>query len=210
MGLKANFSVILLVFVVVLTGCEDKNKFNPKVHFEQRCSICHENKEMQRGPNLFGLNSYYLEHQMKVFQFGIRGSEVKNKSEALMGSAKLHLPQNMDRQILAQWISEQKQPQKYYNLKGDSIAGQQLAQACLACHQVKGNHALPNLLKLEPWYILDQLRKFKAGRRGYHEKDHAGQLMKAYVQPLEDSDLKRITLHLQRLMKENSEKKSAN
>lgn len=191
-----------LALVFFLISCQPKNQFDPESHFKENCTICHENKEMQRGPNLFGLNADYLENQMLAFKKGIRGGNSKNKSEALMGSAKNNLPLEKQRKALAIWVSNQKAPEKIYNLKGDPEAGKALAQACLSCHKQKGPFPMPDLLDLEPWYLLDQLRKFKSGLRGTHPTDQAGQLMRASVMGLSDKELKKIVLYLQAEMQQ--------
>jgi cytochrome c553 len=192
------------ILLLLLLACQPKRHFDPELHFKENCTICHENKEMQRGPNLFGLDSDYLESQMWAFKNGIRGGSSKNKSAFLMGSVKSNLPPKDQMPILAKWMEKQLPLEKVYNLKGDAAAGKELAQACLTCHNQKGPYPVPDLLSLEPWYLLDQLRKFKSGLRGSNPNDAAGALMKASVTGLSDRDLKKIVLYLQSQMQQNS------
>jgi len=52
------------------------------------------------------------------------------------------------------------------------------------------------LADLEDWYLLDQLRKFRNGQRGWHEQDVEGQVMAKVVQPLAVNDLRNIVAAL--------------
>lgn len=61
---------------------------------------------------------------------------------------------------------------------------------CLPCHgaAADGNPAIgaPALNMQEPWYLLVQLRKFRAGIRGAKEDDIGGQMMAPMAQSLPD------------------------
>ena len=64
---------------------------------------------------------------------------------------------------------------------GDAAAGKQLYTVCAACHgaQGEGNPALhaPKLTGLGDWYMERQLKNFKSGARGTHDKDVFGKMM---------------------------------
>lgn len=64
---------------------------------------------------------------------------------------------------------------------------------CLACHGAvgQGNPVLnaPVLAGMEPWYIRNQLRAFRAGWRGAHEADLVGMEMRAIATALEPREL---------------------
>ena len=49
-----------------------------------------------------------------------------------------------------------------------------------------GNHKLksPALDKLEGWYFIEQMRKFRSGKRGYHSKDEWGKVMASAAKDL--------------------------
>jgi cytochrome c oxidase subunit 2 len=73
---------------------------------------------------------------------------------------------------------------------GDSTAGQALYATCAACHgaQGEGNVALnaPKLSGQGAWYLERQLRHFKQGARGTHDKDTFGKLMAPMAATLAD------------------------
>ncbi|MFH0350721.1 MAG: c-type cytochrome [Chromatiales bacterium] len=73
---------------------------------------------------------------------------------------------------------------------GDALAGDPLYAACAACHgpQGEGNLALnaPKLSGLEDWYMKRQLKYFKQGARGTHDKDVFGKMMAPMAATLVD------------------------
>ena len=73
---------------------------------------------------------------------------------------------------------------------GDAAAGKQLYAVCAACHgvQAEGNPALhaPKLSGLGDWYLQRQLKYFKQGTRGTHDKDIFGKMMAPMAATLAD------------------------
>ena len=73
---------------------------------------------------------------------------------------------------------------------GDSIAGKALFATCAACHgaQGEGNVAMnaPKLGGQGAWYLERQLKQFKQGARGTHEKDQFGKMMAPMAATLAD------------------------
>lgn len=73
---------------------------------------------------------------------------------------------------------------------GDAAAGKQLFVVCSACHglQAEGNPALnaPKLSGQGDWYLRRQLKNFKSGARGAHDKDVYGKVMAPMAATLAD------------------------
>jgi cytochrome c oxidase subunit II len=73
---------------------------------------------------------------------------------------------------------------------GDAAAGKALYAVCAACHgpQGEGNLALnaPRLSGQGDWYLKLQLRQFKQGARGTHDKDVFGKVMVPMAATLPD------------------------
>lgn len=73
---------------------------------------------------------------------------------------------------------------------GDVAAGKQLYAACGACHgpQGEGNPAVqaPKLAGQGDWYLKRQLKYFKQGARGAHDKDTFGKTMAPMAATLAD------------------------
>ncbi|MGI8894836.1 MAG: c-type cytochrome, partial [Casimicrobiaceae bacterium] len=73
---------------------------------------------------------------------------------------------------------------------GDTAAGKQLYAVCAACHglQAEGNPLLhaPKLSGQGDWYLQRQLKYFKQGVRGTHDKDVFGKMMAPMAATLGD------------------------
>ena len=65
-------------------------------------------------------------------------------------------------------------------------------------NRAEGNHKLksPALDKLEGWYFIEQMRKFRSGQRGYHPKDEWGRVMASAAKDLADWDLKNLIAYV--------------
>jgi cytochrome c oxidase subunit II len=84
---------------------------------------------------------------------------------------------------------------------GDAAAGQALYATCSACHgqQAEGNRDLnaPKLSGQASWYLLRQLKDFKSGVRGTHEKDIYGQQMVPFASTLvDDAAIKSVVTYI--------------
>jgi cytochrome c oxidase subunit 2 len=73
---------------------------------------------------------------------------------------------------------------------GDAVAGKALYAVCAACHgaSAEGNLALnaPKLGGQGAWYLERQLKQFKLGARGTHDKDVFGKMMAPMAATLAD------------------------
>jgi cytochrome c oxidase subunit 2 len=73
---------------------------------------------------------------------------------------------------------------------GDAAAGKPLYAVCAACHgqQAEGNPALhaPKLSGQGDWYLQRQLKNYKKGARGTHDKDAFGKMMAPMAATLAD------------------------
>ena len=73
---------------------------------------------------------------------------------------------------------------------GHAVAGKALYAVCAACHGAngEGNLALnaPKLSGQGAWYLARQLRQFKQGARGTHDKDVYGKMMAPMAATLAD------------------------
>jgi cytochrome c553 len=70
------------------------------------------------------------------------------------------------------------------------FTGDYYNQFCGACHgaAAQGNTGLnsPRLSGSDDWYLLEQLKAFRAGSRGAHPKDRTGKQMRAMAGLLPD------------------------
>ena len=84
---------------------------------------------------------------------------------------------------------------------GDAKAGAGSYATCIACHGAKGegNAATkgPPLAQMQDWYMLAQLKKFKAGVRGANPNDTTGSTMRAMSAIMIDEQMmKNVIAHI--------------
>ena len=85
--------------------------------------------------------------------------------------------------------------------EGDATKGKQIYQLCIACHGANAEGSsftkAPPLAGQQDWYIIEQLKKFKAGTRGTHPKDIPGIQMRLMSQALvDDKAINDVTAYL--------------
>jgi cytochrome c oxidase subunit 2 len=89
------------------------------------------------------------------------------------------------------WLDRQPTfAQTLARVPGDAVAGKALYATCAACHGAggEGNLAMnaPKLSGQGAWYLARQLRQFRQGARGTHDKDLFGKLMAPMAAALAD------------------------
>ena len=169
--------------------------------FADSCLICHSAQEMQRGPIIDGLPAWYGKAQLEKFRDGIRGQNPENRSELLMGSARDRFSDDETIRLLSAYIAQLPPKPHMKVVRGNAERGQLIYGTCLLCHGAhgQGNERLrsPPLNILEDWYLLDQLRKFASGKRGYNPEDPYGIQMAYSLKGFSDQDLKDVVAYIQ-------------
>ncbi len=83
---------------------------------------------------------------------------------------------------------------------GNVEAGKATYGVCVACHGVDGagNKLLnaPRIAGQQTWYLIRQLKNFKAGIRGSNEQDLYGSQMRSMTLALSDDDMKNLAAYL--------------
>lgn len=165
------------------------------------CMVCHSNKEAQRGPIIHGMETWYLLDQLEKFRSGVRGQRASNRSEYLMGVGVKKIKNDYELAYLANWFSEQAPLPAIRTVKGNPDLGKEFyLERCASCHgkNAEGNRLLnaPSLHRLEGWYFLEQMRKFRSGERGYHPRDIGGQTMAAASKAISDRNLRNVVSYV--------------
>ena len=208
------FSVVCsLIFSGVaplLISCSPQGKnadAKPEMTLQQRndslvmeCLVCHSNQEAQRGPVLNGMDNWYLIDQLEKFRSGVRGQRLSNRSEYLMGIGAKKIKNDYELAYLAKWFADQTPQPAVRTVRGNLVEGKKLYdQRCASCHGEKGEGNRlaggPSLNRLEGWYYLEQMRKFRSGERGYHSMDITGRTMAAAANGISDYNLKSIVAY---------------
>jgi cytochrome c553 len=164
------------------------------------CMVCHSNQEAQRGPVIHGMETWYLLDQLEKFRSGVRGKLASNRSEYLMGVGARKIRDDYEMAYLAKWFSDQSPVPAIRTVRGNLEEGKEFyMQRCASCHgkNGEGNRLAggPSLQRLEGWYYLQQMRKFRSGERGYHPKDISGRTMAAASKEISDQNLRNVVAY---------------
>jgi cytochrome c oxidase subunit II len=146
-----------------------------------------------RAPRLTIQDSAYLLRQLRHFRSEVRGGVTDFYGWQMNGRARALPDDRALRDVLA-YIDTLPDTHSKDNIKGNKKNGERLYQTkCSSCHgnKAEGNEKLnaPLLAGLDSWYQLEQMRKFKSGKRGSHSDDIPGQQMQAVVKMLNDDQL---------------------
>lgn len=155
------------------------------------CATCHGangvGNPVVGGPSLAGLEPWYLRKQLLSFRAGHRGTDGDYIPGYEMQDSVARLGDEEIEELVA-YISAWDPASSPATLNGDTGHGSELYVGCAACHGVnaEGNAALnaPALASRDDWYMLRQLKLFKAGTRGGHPDDLLGAQMRAAITSL--------------------------
>ncbi len=160
------------------------------------CSACHgptgQGNQAMNSPKLAGQEDWYLIKQMQLFQTDARGTAPGDMHGMQMGAMakgpQLKAPGALEN--LAAYIGTFPDEAPVKTVTGDAANGQTLYAVCIACHgdKAQGIEAMagPRLTGQNDWYIVNQIKKFKEGQRGYHDSDIGGRQMRPMVATLLD------------------------
>lgn len=149
------------------------------------CAACHggngEGIMAMNSPRLAGQEDWYLTRQIENFKSGVRGSHAEDVYGQQMAPMAGVLPNPSVIANVAAYILTLQAPLPTPSIEGDVANGKALYAVCAACHGVKaeGLRALnsPRLSGQNDWYIVRQMKNYKAGIRGTHPDDIYGKQM---------------------------------
>ncbi len=156
------------------------------------------------APALAGLPRWYVQNQLRSFQAAHRGGAPFDTTGIRMKSMSWSLDLPGDLESVAEYVSTLAPTNPEPTLRGGDLqAGQAAYQMCAACHgpDAGGNEAVhaPPLVGQSDWYLLVQLRKFKAGWRGASPADTWGATMRPNALMLDDAGMVDVVAYIQTL-----------
>lgn len=171
------------------------------------CLPCHgvrgDGNQVLGAPAIAGLPRWYVEAQLESFQQAHRGGAPFDTSGIRMKSMAWTLDLKGDVPSVAEYVASLAPARPAPVLRGDVAAGQASFQVCTACHgaDARGNQDMhaPPLLVQSDWYLVTQLRKFKAGWRGTHPQDMWGMTMRPNAMMLDDAGMTNVVAYIQTL-----------
>ena len=160
-----------------------------KTIFQTVCAQCHgadgEGKPELKSPSIAGMPSWYVNTQFANLREGRRGHDAADPQSFMMAAiAKALQPE----QIKAVIAHVEQMPMKVPTGKDREMAnasaqdGMRLFQErCMECHRYNASGEMafgsPPLIGRQSWYLEEQLKKFKAGKRGAIKNDVNGAKM---------------------------------
>ena len=160
---------------------------------DRYCTTCHGVEGIGNigieAPRLAGMEALYLKRQLENFRAGIRGTHGEDTQGIAMRPMAAKLSDESIADIV-DWVGDWEYVPAEATVEGDVRQGRTAFQACAACHgaDAQGNEALgaPALAGQNDWYLITQLRNFRAGFRGAHQEDTFGSQMVAMSKTLRD------------------------
>jgi len=163
--------------------------------FNSYCTPCHgPNATGNAGieaPNLTGLPEWYIEAELHKFRGKVRGYSFDDITGLKMRPMSMTLNDDLEVKAVAAYIAVLPVVDQKPTLEGGNADKGKISFAtCSACHgaDAAGNQKLgaPPLKDNNDWYLLTQIKHFKAGIRGANPQDATGQTMAPMAKILPD------------------------
>lgn len=200
---------ITCLFVVAMSaGCirpEGAKHALPGKELFAACASCHgetgTGEAKIAAPNIAGLPAWYVEAQLVKYRSGIRGNHPDDLEGLRMRPMSRQMMDEAEVKSVSAYVATLAPVKAAPSLGGDAAAGAGSYATCLACHGDKGqgNQALnaPPLAGQYDWYLVNQLKKFKAGIRGASPLDVTGGQMRPMSMILPDEQaMKNVVAHI--------------
>ncbi|HBX38527.1 MAG TPA: cytochrome-c oxidase [Pseudohongiella sp.] len=158
------------------------------------CASCHgQNGEGNRAlnaPALAGLQSWYIERQLRYYSEGVRGANPEDTTGQSMAPMANMVNSDAARRNVAAYIETLSgNDSAQTTISGDIDRGARIYSAnCAACHGDDGRGSwatdAPALAGMDDWYLALQLDKYRSGIRGQHRDDDYGYQMTSMVKAM--------------------------
>ncbi len=160
---------------------------------DRYCTTCHGAEGIGNiaieAPRLAGMEAWYLKRQLENFRAGIRGTHAEDIQGIAMQPMAAKLSDESIDDIVG-WVGEWEYVAAEITVDGNVNQGRTAYQSCASCHgaNAEGNEALgaPALAGQNDWYMITQIKNFRAGFRGAHSEDTYGSQMLAMSKTLRD------------------------
>lgn len=180
------------------------------------CTFCHgeqgEGRQDLAAPAIAGLPEWYLKSQLTKFYEGVRGTHPQDLGGLRMRPMARTLFTNQnDIEAVSKYVASLPKPDLQPTVKGRPIKGQAAYQICISCHgdAGQGNQALnaPPLAGLSDWYLVTQLKNFKAGIRGADAtRDVTGATMRGMAATLSPEGMNDVVAYINMLKQKQPQK----
>lgn len=192
-------AVVLLTLSLLLTACEDPRPDKASLAYSadlyDGCEQCHgengEGKQEIGAPAIAGLEFWYVKAQLRKFKQSHRGWHPDDMAGKRMQPMAMALDTDEKVDIVAAYVASLPPTNPTPTLEGgDPEKGKIYFATCVQCHGADGRGVIdefgPPLVGASDWYLLTQLKNFKAGMRGTHADDVTGAKMRPFSMTLAD------------------------
>lgn len=157
--------------------------------FQTVCAQCHgtsgEGKVEIKAPAIAGMPAWYVNTQFANLREGRRGHDAADPQSFMMAAIAKALEPEQIRAVVAyvEQIPMQVPVGKDREIANANVQdGMRLFQErCMECHRYNGSGEMtfgsPPLIGRQSWYLEEQLKKFKSGKRGAMKNDVNGAKM---------------------------------
>jgi len=190
---RVTLMAISVLALTTLAGAEDELPI-PADEFVY-CTVCHGVQLMGNptiaAPRLSGMESWYVENQLRAFKKGWRGKHANDLNGMEMQPMAAALTDEQIKDVAA-FVGATRSDAPPGTIDGDADKGRMHYSTCVACHGIRGegNIALgsPALTGINDWYLVTQIRNFRDGTRGSYAGDTYGMQMRASARLLPDDE----------------------
>jgi cytochrome c oxidase subunit 2 len=174
------------------------------------CTQCHgadgAGDPIALAPAIAGLEEWYITAQLKAFKGGLRGLHPEDVGGLRMYPMSRALKTDEDIQAVAKYVSSLPRVTPPQTVEGDAAAGAASWTTCAACHGADGagNQTMnaPRLAGTSDWYLVEALRKYKAGIRGGNPANTNAVMMRGMAMSLKDDQaIRDVVAHVLTLSK---------
>ena len=184
--MSIRWSVMVLISAIAVPALAAESSFD-------YCTVCHgaqgNGNVAIHAPRIAGLEPWYLRAQFAAFRAGWRGVHADDAPGNEMRPVAQALTDAEIDQAVA-YVGGLTPRTPPITVMGDVAHGRELYAACGSCHGAagQGNEALhaPALAMRSDWYLVAELRDYRAGLRGSAPGDTYGQQMQAMAMTLRD------------------------
>jgi cytochrome c553 len=158
------------------------------------------------APAIAGLEEWYIVAQLKAFHSGQRGLHPDDVGGLRMYPMSRALKNDEEIQAVARHVASLPRVPQAQTIEGDAAAGAISYATCAACHGADGagNQAMnaPRLAGTSDWYLVEALRKYKAGIRGGNPANPNAVMMRGMALSLKDDQaIRDVVAHVLTLAK---------
>lgn len=171
------------------------------------CAACHgqqgEGNPALNAPALAGQEDWYITRQLHLFKTGLRGTNPQDTFGLQMRPMAMTLSTDQAVADVVAYIQTLPPVQSNRTLDGEPAQGANRYALCATCHgqkaQGKRAYSAPALAQQQDWYLLTQLKLFKAGVRGQPKDTYGLQMQPVAATLPDDQAMKDVIAYIKSL-----------